>query len=441
MLPLHQGETAVDKLVARQKSQLLHSVRKRARVVYIINDLSIGGAEMMLYKLLAETDLRRYEPIVISLIDRGGLRERIEKLGITVHTVGMKPGMPSPLGLFRLVKLMRRLKPHLVIGWMYHSCLAAQLANFFLSKRAPILWSIHYSVSSLASEKRLTAAVIKACAFLSKLPEQIIFVSRASQAQHKPLGYRSANACVIPNGINISEFVPSRAARLSVRAELKLSDDALLIGLAGRYHPMKDHSNFLQAASMIAREHPAAHFVLVGRGVDQDNRALIRQIADLGLLGQTHLLGERHDMARLSAALDIFTLSSAYGESFPNVIGEAMACEVSPVVTEVGDAVWIVGKAGCTVPPRDPAALASAWREMIALGPEGRARLGKAARSRVMEYFPLESVVARYHDLYQSVLAEKTPDSIVELKPLAGLPNLGASLDDNAIGDSRSHSY
>ena len=140
----------------------------------------------MLYKLLVECDRERFEPVVISLMDRGALRKRIEALGIEVHTTRMLPHVPSPLGLWRLVRLMRRLKPDLVVGWMYHSCFAAQLANFFLPRRATVLWSIHYSISSLASEKTLTAAVIRICARLSKLPSHVIFVSRASQIQHKP---------------------------------------------------------------------------------------------------------------------------------------------------------------------------------------------------------------------------------------------------------------
>lgn len=435
MLPLHQADTATDKeMAADNKGARPYVVPKRIKLVYIVNDLSIGGAEMMLYKLLAETDRKRFDPVVISLVDRGALRERIENLGITVHTTRIKPGMPSPLGLWRLVKLMRRLKPHLIIGWMYHSCLAAQLANFFVARRAPVLWSIHCSVSSLSSEKRLTAAVIRACAFLSSMPAQTIFVSRASQSQHKPLGYRPTNDCVIPNGINVAEFVPSQAARLSVRAELGLADDALLIGLSGRYHPAKDHANFLRAAAMIAKDHPEAHFLLVGRGVDRDNPVLVRQIEELGLMGQTQLLGERHDMARLSAALDIFSLSSAYGESFPNVIGEAMACEVSSVVTDVGDAIWIVGNAGRVVAPSDPDALAAALKEMITLGPEGRAALGRVARQRVLERFPIASVVAQYHDLYETVLAREAPETLSAVIPKrARLTKLDASFDENAV--------
>src|SRR5437868_6835156 len=140
---------------------------KRVRVLYVISDLSIGGAEMMLYKLLAATDRTRFEPIVVSLIDRGALRERIEALGVAVHTVGVRPALPTPLDLWRLVRLIRRLRPALIVGWMYHSCFAVQLASFFSARPATVLWSIHYSVSSLAEEKRRTAAVIRACAFLS----------------------------------------------------------------------------------------------------------------------------------------------------------------------------------------------------------------------------------------------------------------------------------
>ncbi|MFN2509832.1 MAG: glycosyltransferase family 4 protein [Pyrinomonadaceae bacterium] len=406
---------------------------KLCKVIYIISDLSIGGAEMMLYKLLAQSDRARFEPVVISLIDRGALRERIEGLGMAVHTTGMTPGWPSLIGMWRLVRLLRCLKPDLVLGWMYHSCLAAQLASFFLPQRLPVLWSIHYSVSSLAFEKKLTAAVIRVCALLSKLAAHVIFVSRASQAQHKSLGYHLDNSCVIPNGIRVTEFVPSSESRSSVRAELGLAQDAVLIGLMGRYHPMKDHDNFLQAAALISERYPKTHFVLIGRGVDLENPILGRSIQELGLTRQTHLLGERNDMPRLAAALDVFSLSSAC-ESFPNVIGEAMACEVSSVVTDVGDAAWILGEAGRVVPRRNPRALADAWKEMIDIGPEGRMALGRAARSRVIEHFTLESVVARYEALYETVLAKEAPEDFGLTTPaLASITKLSATFDETSV--------
>jgi glycosyltransferase involved in cell wall biosynthesis len=378
------------------------------KIMYVISDLSVGGAEMMLYKLLAETDRARFEPVVVSLMEcEGALRERIESLGVEVHTVGVRPKLPTPLDLLRLVRLTRRLRPDLVVGWMYHSCLAVQLASLFSAARVPILWSIHYAVSSLAEEKRRTADVIRACAMLSRLPGRIIFVSRDGQSKHGPLGFRTEKSCVIPNGVDARTFKPSAEARASVRAELGLPDDALLVAMVSRYHPMKDHANFLRAAALLSEKHPEAHFALVGRGVDGDNEALRRLIEELGLAGRTHLLGERHDVPRLTAALDLFSLSSSYGESFPNVIGDAMACAVPCVVTDVGDAAWIVGDTGRVVPPRDSRALADAWAEVIELGAEGRASLGRAALARACDLFPIEAVVRRYETLYEAVLAER----------------------------------
>ena len=380
------------------------------KVIYIISDLSIGGAEMMLYKLLAETNRERFEPAVISLMDQGSLRERIEALGIAVHTVGMTSRFPTPRVFWRLVGLIRRLKPDLILGWMYHGSLAAQLSNICSSRRAPVLWSIHYSVNSLSNEKWLTAMVIRACAFLSRLPAKIIFVSQSGQAQHKLLGYDIENSCVIPNGINTRQFSPSVEARRSVRSELGLPESAFLIGIVSRYHPVKDHATFLRAAALLSRTHPEAHFLLVGRSVDRHNRALRDLIQELGLSERTCLAGERDDMPRLMAALDVFSLTSSYGESFPNVIGEAMACGMPCVVTDVGDSRWIVGDTGRIVPPSDPAALADAWREMIERGTIGRMALGRAARSRVIERFPLKSIVTQYEAVYDTLSAQESLD-------------------------------
>jgi glycosyltransferase involved in cell wall biosynthesis len=379
--------------------------------MYVISDLSVGGAEMMLYKLLAETDRTRFEPVVVSLMNGGLLRERIKALGVEVCDLGVKPQLPTPLDLWRLIRLTRKLRPDLVIGWMYHSCLAIQLASMFAFRRVPVLWSIHCSIDSLAREKWLTAFSIRMCALLSKLPGKIIFVSRDGQSKHRPLGFSNRNSCVIPNGIDAAEFVPSPEARASVRSELGLPGDALIIGMVSRYHPMKDHANFLRAAALVSKQHPETHFLLVGRGVDSDNRELCRLTEELGLTRRTHLLGERLEVHRFMAALDVLSLSSLYGESFPIVIGEAMACAVPCVLTDLGDASWIVGDTGRVVPTSDAGALADAWSEMINLGAEGRATLGRAARSRVEELFPVKSVVRRYETLYEAVLAGQAHES------------------------------
>jgi glycosyltransferase involved in cell wall biosynthesis len=403
----------------------------RICLAHIISDLSVGGAEMMLYKLLAETDLNRFAPVVISLIDRGDLRARIEALGIPVHTVKMKPGLPSPLGFWRLVRLLRRLRPDFMLGWMYHSCLAAQLARFSMAHETKVFWSIHYANESLASEKLLTAAVIRICALFSRLADQIIFVSYASQSQHQRFGYHLGRSCVIPNGINTSEFAPSKESRASVRRELGLSEAAILIGTTGRYHPTKDHANFLKAAALLTKKYPDANFVMIGQGVDDQNVELRRLIEAFGLTRRVRLWGERHDIPRIAAALDIFSLSS-YSESFPNVIGEAMACEVTCAVTHVGDSSLIVGDTGIVVSPRDSRALAAAWSNIIELSAEERIAMGRSARSRVIERFKLESVVAQYETLYSILPGLKAPE--VNSHPQLPIARLKARFDDSGVG-------
>jgi glycosyltransferase involved in cell wall biosynthesis len=405
---------AQERISEKHQTVPVCTTTKSIKVMHVISDLSIGGAEIALYKLLGETNRQRFEPIVVSLCDHGVLRERIEALGVAVHTAGMKPGRPTPVGLWRLVRLIRQLQPDLVFGWMYHSCLAIEVAKILSGRRTPALWGIHCSSSPLLVEKKLTTAVIRFCALLSRRPAKIVFVSHAGQSEHQRLRYHVENSCVIPNGIDTKKFIPSTEARLSVRSEMGLTEDAFLIGIIGRSHPMKDHANFLAAAGLISKTHPETHFLLIGRGMDRGNQALVESIRKLGIGDRTHLLGEHHDTSRLAAALDIFTLSSAY-ESCPNVIGEAMASGVPCVVTNVGDAGWLVGDTGLVVPPRDANALASACREMIDLRSQDRAALGLLARKRVTEHFPIRSIIGRYEELYETILMSHAPERFVAM--------------------------
>jgi glycosyltransferase involved in cell wall biosynthesis len=359
---------------------------------------------MALYRLLGAMDRREFEPTVVSLIDQGGLRRRIEKLGIEVQTARMKPGRPSLFGLARLISLVNRLQPDLIVGWMHHSCLAAEVATYFTRRRVPTVWSLHYAITPGSPVKKLTAGVMKSCRHLSGRPSALLFVSQAGRRAHERLGYYTANSSVISNGIDVEIFKPSIQARSTVRKELGLQGDTFLIGLIGRYHPMKDHENFLRAAAVTSHKNRDVHFLMLGRGVDYKNGELQALIGQLDLSGRVHLLGECEDTAKVCAALDILSLSS-YDESCPNVIGEAMACGVPCVVTDVGDARQIVGDTGWAVPVRNSEALAAAWTEMLELGSEQRRQLGIAARNRVMEQFTIQQIADQYGRTYRGVIA------------------------------------
>jgi glycosyltransferase involved in cell wall biosynthesis len=322
--------------------------------------------------------------------------------------MNMQAGMlATPTILWRLIHTINMLKPDLIQGWMYHGNLAAQIVSIFYSQKIPVFWNIQHSVYSLAYEKRMTANIIKLCALLSRFSSKIIYVSKIGRLQHEGLGYCVDKGCVIPNAADTSLFVPSIEARLAVRKELSLPDQTFLIGLICRYHPMKDHANFLQAAAILLKDYPDVHFILVGTDVDRKNQELHQLIQKLGIANRIHLLGERQDIAQLTAALDIAASASAYGEAFPLIVAEAMSAGVPCTVTDVGDSGWVIDKTGKVVPPRNPEALAHAWKELIAIGVEGREILGKAARARAIEHCALDSIVTKYEALYETAYAKK----------------------------------
>lgn len=361
---------------------------------------------MMLWKLLSRIDRARFEPFVFALSSRAdGMLDRFDRIGIRCSLLGMKPRIDAVTGLFRLAQALRSLTPDIVQGWLYHGNVAATLGSALMRGRAPVLWSIRCTLPNrLSQEKWQSALTIWLGGKLSFCATKIIHNSMMGAIEHEQrLGYRAARRIVVPNGFDTDVFRPSPKARLSIRQALGLGDDTMLIGLIGRYHPMKDHANFLRAAALVARTHPHVHFLLAGEGVDLANRALTRLIEELDLRERTHLLGHCDDVHFVTAALDVACSSSSYGEGFANVIGEAMSCAVPCVVTDVSDAAHIVHDTGKVVAPRDPDALAQAFRDFLDLGPLQRRAVGMCARERVMKNFSLDAIVRQYEDVYVHV--------------------------------------
>ncbi len=371
-------------------------------LLFLVTDLGTGGAQEMLYKLLSRIDRARFTPQVISLMDHGLLTPKIQALGIPVHSLGMRRGVPNPLAILRLARWLWQHHPDVIQTWMYHAdlagCLAARLVG-----RIPVSWGIRHSDLSREGNNFRTLHIVKICALLSRwLPTRIVCCSEASRLAHVEAWYSAEKMVVIPNGFDVDTFMPDAVARNSIRKELAITDDATVIGMAARFEPIKDHENFVRAARILYQTRSNVHFVLCGQGVSWDSEKLVRWIDEAGIRHRFHLLGLRNDMSSITAAFDIATLTS-FGEAFPNVVGEAMSCAVPCVVTDVGDTARIVGETGTVVPSRNPDALAEAWGEMLDLGPEGRCRLGMAARERVKENFSLPKIVDWYQNIFEEL--------------------------------------
>jgi glycosyltransferase involved in cell wall biosynthesis len=383
---------------------------RRLKVLHIITNLYLGGAESMLCRLICAMDRDRFSNEVISLIGVGSVADKVRSAGVPVRSLGMKRGVANPLVIPRLVRWVRDSKPQIVQTWMYHANLIGALAAR-LAGDVPIVWGIHQADLDRELNKPVTLGTSRCCAYLSRwLPVSVVFVSQAAMLLHTRHGYAAQRMVVVPNGFDLQAFKPDPAARLSLRKELQLPESTQLIGMAARFHPQKGHVNFIQAAAQLHAVMPDVHFCLCGRGVTRDNPELMKRITLACLQERFHLLDERSDIASFYAAIDIAT-SSSRSEAFPLSVGEAMACGTPCVVTDVGDSARIVGDTGSVVPPNDPRALASAWRELIEAGAATRRDLGMAARSRVRQHFSLNAVVRRYESIYEE-LAGATPRAV-----------------------------
>jgi len=373
-------------------------------VCHIITGLNAGGAEMMLYKLLSAVDQSGFSFEVISLTDIGPVGEKIQALDVPVRALGMDREVPNPLAVLKLAGWLRRSRPVVIQTWMYHADLIGGIAAK-LTGGVPLAWGIRHSNLEPQGNKCSTIWTARVCAKLSRhLPARIVCCSEASRQAHTALGYTAGKMVVIPNGFDLDLFRPDITARLTVRQELEIPDNALLIGLVARFDPQKDHGNFVKAAAMLHRQKPTTHFLLCGDGVDWDNNLLAQWIDAAGLHSYFHLLGRRQDIPRLLAALDIASSSSSFGEGFPNVIGEAMACGLPCVVTNVGDSATIIGETGIVVPPNHPEALAHGMLRLLSLPNGERKARGMAARKRIEDNYALESIVKQYEEFYLNMM-------------------------------------
>jgi len=375
------------------------------KIVHIITGLSTGGAERALYNLLQGGLSDKFDSHVVSLSDIGTIGPQIEALGVPVTTLNMPVGRPTLAGIIKLHQVIKGLKPDLIQGWMYHGNLVATLASFFCGGKVALLWNIRQSLYEIKQEKWLTRWVIQASKFFSRMPDVLLYNSQVSRRQHEEFGFSHQNGQVIPNGINSQQFRFSGAARVRTREALSIPEKAIVIGHVARFHPMKDHANFLQAAKAVAVNYPDAHFMLSGRNVTYDNLELKRYIpSELG--SRFHLLGERRDIAYLMSGMDILC-SSSWGEAFPNVLGEAMAASVPCVATDVGDSAFIVGDCGVVVEPKNGAALAVGIESLLSISEKERRKLGALSRRRIEDNFTLGVIVNRYVALYQTYPSEK----------------------------------
>lgn len=374
------------------------------RIMHIITTLEQGGAENMLFKLISKSACDpHYQHMVVSLTGKGVFGPLLEQCGVHVYNASIKARFSDLAQICRLIAKVRHFQPHVIQTWLYHADILGTLIYPF-SKRSKLVWNLRCANMDFDEYAWTTGMIFKILKILSGIPSVICANSKAGIMVHRQKGYHPKQWVWIPNGFDTYKFKPC-PKNSSFRESLNMPLSSPVVGMVARFDPMKDFETFFQAAGIIKKIQNNVHFVLIGNEVDSGNKILRDLTEKHQLAGNVHLLGRRNDVDQIYPEMDIFTLASSFGEGFPNVIGEAMACGIPCVATDVGDSRRIIGETGIIVPARDPDRLAGAWLDLLNAPENMRKQLGKDARRRILDNYRMELIQEKYLSLYNLLAA------------------------------------
>lgn len=371
------------------------------KIVHIIMSLNIGGAELMLKRLVLHSHQKeQFEHIVITLTDLGVNGPELQDRGITVHSLGMKSLPTLPLIFLKLQRLLKEIQPDVVQTWMYHSDLLGGLAAKSLGVKK-IIWGIRNT--ELNTKQNLSRkAMVNLCAkFSYSIPSQIACVANTAMNTHiKQGGYDASKMLVISNGFDLNKFKPNEIRRLELRDKLNIKSDELVIGNIGRFDPVKNHKNFIKACISLLQKGYQFKVLLAGRDVDLNNPEISKLFKKNELIKYFLFLGEIDDTPSFYNAIDVFCLCS-YTEGFPNVLGEAMATGKVCLATDAGDAWVVLSDNGFRIGFTSSADIAIALEtNVLNKALSDLNDIGNAARIAIVNNYSIDKIVSQFEDLY-----------------------------------------
>jgi glycosyltransferase involved in cell wall biosynthesis len=361
------------------------------KIVFLIPSLAPGGAERQLATLARELARRGEKVTVVVFRSGGALEAPLRHAGVEILSPD-KRGRFDTLGfLARLAGLLRALGPDVLHGYLPTANLAALAMRPFL-RGARIVWGVRASDVDHSAYGPLSRAVYGVERMLARLPDLILVNSHRGRERYVSRGFPKSRTVVVENGIDCDYFAPRAEEGRAMRGRWGIGSDEIVVGLAARLDPMKDHETFLRAAALAAKARSDLRFVCVGGGPEAEFARLRALAGSLGV--PAVFAGECHDMPAAYSAFDIAACTST-GEGFPNMVAEAMACGVPVAASDVGDCARIVADSGIVMPPRDPQAMAHAWLRLVALTVAERKALGAKARERVAAQFSVASLAEK----------------------------------------------
>jgi glycosyltransferase involved in cell wall biosynthesis len=365
-------------------------------IVHVVLSLDIGGAEMLVARMVRSLQERGFRPHVVCLDAEGALAAPVRQAGIPVTCVGRRPGIMDVVCVTRLRRLLADVRPAVVHTHDYEACFYGGCAAG-LAGGVPVVHTQHGLPVPFGWKQRWKVGALRGRV------RTFVGVSEEVTALGLRSGWFIADRTVtIANGIDVEAFRPDPARRRRVRHELGIPEGDLVVISVARLAAVKDQPTLVRgfAASPVSRH---GHLLIVGEGPEREH--IQDEITRLGMADRIQLLGARSDVRDLLSAADVFALTSR-SEGISVSLLEGMASGVVPVVTAVGGNTELVqsdgpARNGLLIPAGSAESLADALRQ-LAGDADLRTRLAAAAQATVRERFSDKVMMARYVALYGS---------------------------------------
>ena len=379
------------------------------KVLHIINDLSLGGAQTQLLGLLhcwnSEPEMMSR---VVCLLPQGDLETEFRRV-TDVHHLGLRKSVGMlgqlPFGVVRLRRVVHAWTPDVIQTWLHQSDLAGSVAGLAL-RSTPVVWGLHHGTFNPAVDKWTTRTLVRTLGLSSsRLAAGAIACGYEARSAHKSLGYRIP-IVVVPNGVKMTSG-GSVVEQDAAKRELGIEAGTPIVAVVARYHPMKGHDVALYAAALLKSWGHKFRWIMAGSGVDSTNASLVKLVNDLDLRDTIDLLGPRRDLDLIYGSSDLLCIPSVAAEGLPMVLLEAIAYGLGCVATDTGDCREILEPAWLT-PVRNPTVLAHRIAAWLALNEEERNASIQRLQIILRAEYTIEASAKGYQSVYERLLANKT---------------------------------
>jgi len=367
------------------------------KIVHIISGLKTGGAERSLFNVCDSKINNYFEQSVICLGEKAIYGEKLEAIGVKVYYLNFK-NSNKLYAFIKFKNIIGNIAPDIIQGWMTHGNFVSVLAYFLLPGKQVLFWNIRQTVYKLKHEYIITRILFLINILLSRIPHGIISNANKSIQQLIKYGYKNNSFILIPNGFDTNYWKRDLNNRKIERNKLGINENEFVIGYVGRYHPMKNIIFLFESFYKLSIKNPTVKLIIVGQNINHYNlkeKSIIDMIPENRVL----IIDNKEDVKNYYHTFDLLILCSAWGEGFPNVLGEAMSCELCCISTPVGDTPDILKDVGYLVPINDVDTITDKVKECID-NPERLLKLGRNARTKIKNEYSIEKTLNAYLNIY-----------------------------------------